>query len=258
VILQAFTRDIDLPQIVFTIFALFFVGLVVYLRREDKREGYPLVSEYPDRVTVEGFPRTPAPKTFLLPHGGTEQAPRDRPEPPHRALAAAQPWFGAPLEPTDDPMLDGIGPAAYANRADTPERTYEGETRMAPLRVATAFFLEPTDPDPRGMTVIGADNAAAGVVKDVWIDRTEPSIRYLEVALAGSEETVLLPASFANAILGGRRQEVTVSAITAAQFAKVPRLKNPDQVTMLEEDRITAYYAGGYMFATPLRREPLI
>ena len=251
------TSYIDVAQMTLYGFWIFFFGLIIYLRREDKREGYPLVSEYPDRVTVEGFPPTPAPKTFLLPHGGTEQAPRDRPEPPHPALAA-RPWFGAPLEPTGDPMLEGIGPAAYANRADTPERTYEGETRMAPLRVATAFFLEPTDPDPRGMTVIGADNATAGVVKEVWIDRTEPGIRYLEVALAGSEATVLLPASFADAILGGRRQEVTVSAITAAQFAKVPRVKNPDQVTMLEEDRITAYYAGGYLFATPERREPLI
>ena len=64
------TSYIDVAQMTLYGFWIFFFGLIIYLRREDKREGYPLVSEYPDRVTVEGFPPTPAPKTFLLPHGG--------------------------------------------------------------------------------------------------------------------------------------------------------------------------------------------
>ena len=47
-------------------------------------------------------------------------------------------------------------------------------------------------------------------------------------------------------------------AITAAQFADVPALKNPDQVTRLEEDKITGYFAGGHLYAMPHRQEPLI
>ena len=38
----AITQDIDAPQLLFAAFAVFFGGLVLYLRREDKREGYPL------------------------------------------------------------------------------------------------------------------------------------------------------------------------------------------------------------------------
>ena len=31
------------------------------------------------------------------------------------------PWPGAPLEPDGDPMVDGVGPAAYAERLDIPD-----------------------------------------------------------------------------------------------------------------------------------------
>ncbi|MBV9117235.1 MAG: photosynthetic reaction center subunit H, partial [Acetobacteraceae bacterium] len=67
--LQAFTRDIDLTQIVFAIFALFFLGLVIYLRREDKREGYPLEDPVPGRRPLVGFPEPPPPKTYTLLEG---------------------------------------------------------------------------------------------------------------------------------------------------------------------------------------------
>ena len=45
---------------------------------------------------------------------------------------------------------------------------------------------------------------------------------------------------------------------TAAQFADVPAIKNPDQVTRLEEDKITGYFAGGLLYATPARLEPVL
>jgi photosynthetic reaction center H subunit len=51
---------------------------------------------------------------------------------------------------------------------------------------------------------------------------------------------------------------VKVVAITSRQFADVPAIKNPDQVTRLEEDKITGYFAGGHLYATPQRQEPLI
>ena len=55
---------IDLAQMVLYAFWAFFAGLIIYLRREDKREGYPLVRE--DSTTVEGFPAVPTPKTRVL------------------------------------------------------------------------------------------------------------------------------------------------------------------------------------------------
>ena len=35
-------------------------------------------------------------------------------------------------------------------------------------------------------------------------------------------------------------------------------MKNPDQITFLEEDRIVGYFGGGTLFATPERLEPLV
>ena len=72
----AITDYIDVAQIVLYAFWIFFAGLIIYLRSEDKREGYPLESDRSGRVTVQGFPRMPAPKTFLLADGSTVFAPR--------------------------------------------------------------------------------------------------------------------------------------------------------------------------------------
>ena len=66
----AITGYIDVAQVALYAFWIFFAGLIFYLRKEDKREGYPLVTQRPDHI-LEGFPPMPAPKTFLLPHGGT-------------------------------------------------------------------------------------------------------------------------------------------------------------------------------------------
>lgn len=53
---------IDGAQIMLYAFWLFFAALVYYLRREDKREGYPLDSP---NGPVEGFPGVPSKKTYL-------------------------------------------------------------------------------------------------------------------------------------------------------------------------------------------------
>jgi photosynthetic reaction center H subunit len=38
----------------------------------------------------------------------------------------------------------------------------------------------------------------------------------------------------------------------------VPVLSSPDQVTLDEEERVCAYYGGGFLYATPARAEALI
>ena len=56
-----------------------------------------------------------------------------------------------------------------------------------------------------------------------------------------------------------RAKVVTLlDTLNLPQFADVPTLANPDQVTLLEEDRISAYYAGGTLYAEPSRLGPLI
>ncbi len=54
---------IDGAQIALYAFWVFFVGLIIYLRREDRREGYPLESPQGPR---EGFPRVPEQKKWLV------------------------------------------------------------------------------------------------------------------------------------------------------------------------------------------------
>jgi photosynthetic reaction center H subunit len=43
-----------------------------------------------------------------------------------------------------------------------------------------------------------------------------------------------------------------------ANFADVPGIAKPDQITLLEEEKIMAYYGGGTLYADPSRNEPKI
>jgi len=249
---------IDLAQIVLYCFWVFFAGLIYYLHRENKREGYPLESDgrRGTRVRIQGFPAMPDPKTYRLRNGQTRTAPA--PSAP-QAAPKAEPTSrvpGSPLEPTGNPMLDGVGPGAYANRPDVADLTIDGEPRIVPLSRAVGFSIDPADPDPRGMPVVGADCTVGGVVRELWVDRSEVLFRYLEVEVpaAGGTRRVLLPINFARI---GRRQ-VAVQSILGAQFAEVPALRRDDQITLLEEERVMAYYGAGTLFAEPSRREPLL
>jgi len=252
----AITSYIDVAQLTLYVFWGFFFSLIFYLRREDKREGYPLVSDRSANVKVEGFPGMPTPKTFLLPDGRTILAPRvDPPEPEFHAVPVGL-WPGAPLTPVGNPMLSGAGPAAYALRATEPDRHYEdGEPRVQPIRVASDHYMDPEGPDPRGLTVVGYDGLAGGIVSDVWVDRSEAMVRYLEVTVTGSGN-VLLPMPMARVDMTEGR--ILVQSIKSTQFADVPKLSNPDQVTLREEDQIQAYYASGHMYADAERTEPLL
>jgi photosynthetic reaction center H subunit len=226
----------------------------VYLRREDKREGYPLESDRSGHVTVQGFPRIPAPKLFALADGTTVFAPRA--ERDLRTIKASPigEHLGAPLSPTGDPMRDAVGPAAYAERANHPDLTSDGLPMIVPLRITSQFSISDKDPDPRGMEVFGVDHESGGTVTDLWVDRAEPQIRYLEVDTG--QRHVLLPINFAK--IDGRRRIVDVKSILGSQFAFVPEVSSPDQITRREEDRLMAYYAGGHLYAYPGRAEPFV
>jgi photosynthetic reaction center H subunit len=252
----AITGYIDVAQVVLYAFWIFFAGLILYLRREDKREGYPLESDRSGRVVVQGYPPIPDPKTFVLRTGRTYSAPPGNPERPDLRAEPIAPWPGAPLEPTGNAMTDGVGPGAYAMRADVPDTTIDNKPRMAPLRVATNFGVDERDADPRGMDVVGADGKVAGKVSDVWVDRAESLVRYLEVGVPGAAGSVMLPMGFAK--IDKHRGIVRVQAILAHHFPGVPRLRNPDQVTFLEEERIMAYYGAGTLYAEPARLGPLL
>ncbi len=246
---------VDLADISLWAFTLFFFGLIFYLRREDRREGYPLEADTSGKLEPSGTFWFARPKTFKLPHGkGTLTVPHGPRDTRQLALKRSEPWPGAPYIPTGDPMRDGVGPASYAERKDWPDLTVDGAPRIAPLRAERHLHVAKEDRDPRGYTVLGADMKSAGEIADIWVDRSEAIIRYLEVRLANAGGTVLLPMTLAR--IEGDRKRVLVDSILAAQFAGAPRLRNADQVTRLEEDKICGYYAGGKLYATPSRAEP--
>jgi photosynthetic reaction center H subunit len=248
----------DVAQVTLYVFWIFFGCLIYYLRREDKREGYPLDSTALGGGVVHGFPRMPTPKSYLLSNGHIATLPNHKNDRRDVAVAPIASWPGAPMGPTGNPMLDGVGPGSWADREDVPELNIDNIPCIVPLRLAEGTFLEPRDPDPRGMKVLGADSEVGGVVTDVWVDRAEALIRYLEVEVttSGGAKRVLLPMPFA--LVNRRRGRVTVDAILGSQFADVPVTASPNQVTKREEDRIVGYFGAGTLYATPARQEPLL
>ena len=248
----AITQYVDVAQLVLYAFWFFFFGLIYYLQRESHREGYPMDPGRENGPKIDGWP-VPEPKTFKLLHGGEVIAPDvNRPDGAYSARPAHR-FNGAPLEPVGDPLLAGVGPGAWAARADHPDMTIENEAKIVPLRSAGDFGIARQDTDPRGLPVTGADGEVAGQVKDLWVDRSEMMFRYLEVALPNGR-TVLLPVPFARI----RKSGVHVHALLADQFANVPTTRHPDQITLLEEEKISAYYGAGTLYATPERQEPLV
>ena len=251
------TPHIDWALVVLDAFFIFFLGLIIYLRREDRREGYPLEDNITGEPESYGTAWLMAPaKSFKLPFGhGTVTTPTKDREPVQIAARRTDPSPGSGYVPTGNPLVDGIGPAAFAERARRPDLDWEGHPRIVALSAVSDFSVDREDADPRGYRVVGADGKVAGEVTDLWIDRADRLVRYLQVALPGGR-SVLTP-MFVASVSRGRRT-VTVTAITAAQFADVPALEGDGVITMYEEERIQAYYGGGYLYALPERAEPFL
>lgn len=251
----------DVAELAFLTFFGFFIALVFYLNRESRREGYPLEDE--DTGRVHAIKLTDGDKkVFQLPHGRGTYVPEDvvRDDINVPAVAAFR-AAGAPLVPTGDPMVDGMGPAAWANRSKYPDLTFDGRPRIVPIAQSHELVVAPNDPQLIGWTVIAADKQVAGTVSDIWVDQAEHLIRYLEVTTTSGKK-VLAPMMVAvvqtKGFFGDKPELVEIDAITAAQFEGVPTLEAPGIITRYEEDRIQAYFGGGYMYATPERSEAWI
>ena len=253
----ALTGYLDVAQLVLYAFWIFFFGLVFWLRREDRREGYPLEAEVAGRLKSPDPILIPLPKTFHLSNGEKKHAPQTN-------MAVEQgvpsrkfePWPGAPYVRTETGLDAGVGPGSWVTRDDSHDETWDGSYRIVPLRVADTFVIHEQGPNPIGMTVFGADKQVAGMITDVWVDRGESLVRYYEIDLAGGLGRRLIPFNFCRA--GRFTKTVKSEALLAEQFAGIPVTKDPDSVTLLEEERIMAYFGAGTLYATPQRAEPLL
>ncbi|TVQ35440.1 MAG: photosynthetic reaction center subunit H [Geminicoccaceae bacterium] len=242
----AVTEHINVALIALYLFWAFFAGLVYWLRREDQREGYLLekANERGDPLEIL-VPAVPAQKPYYLHDGTVAMKPDGIADTRELKLRHVEDWEGAPAEPTGNPMLDGVGPASYAMRRDEPEIDHSGNPKIAPMRVLADFSIAKEDTDPRGLPVYARDGAV-GTLKEAWVDRAEALIRYYEVALDDQSKSVLVPAVFVD--VNTWQGKAKVKIVTKAEFALVPTTKHPDIVTKLEEDKISAYYAGADVY----------
>jgi len=242
---EPFFGNFDLAQLTLYLFWVFFAGLIIYLQRENMREGYPLQDEEGNDAPNQGlFPVPDKKKTFHLPHGrGDVTVPDDRIETREIALERVMGADGYPHEPTGDPMADGVGPASWAARQDWPELDGHGHVKIVPMKTIPEYH-HAAGRDPRGLAVLDRHGAEVGTVTDMWLDKPELMVRYLEMALRDGG-SCLVPINAARITRDG----VKVRNLTAPFFPRVPQTKSKTEVTLLEEEKIMAFYAGGQLYA---------
>ena len=248
-----FFGNFDLASLAIWLFWGFFAVLIYYLQTENMREGYPLENEDGTTAPNQGPFPVPKPKTFILPLGkGTMIAPSAENEAAHRrtdlALARTAVSEGFPHAPTGNPMLDGVGPASWVPRKDEPEVDAHGHAKLKPMSQVEGMAVS-AGRDPRGLPVQAGDLEVVGRVKDLWVDVPEQLVRYLEIDL-NSGSSRLVPMTLCK-IWADR---VRINALTSDLFDAIPATKSLTSVTKLEEDKISAYVASGWMYAKGRKR----
>lgn len=250
-----FFGNFDLASAAIWLFYIFFAGLIYYLQTENMREGYPLETDDGAPAPNQGPFPVPKDKTFILPHGrGEVTVPSGQnPDRPVLALQRTSKAAGSPYVPTGDPMMDGVGPASWAPRRDVPELDAHGHAKIKPMSKLEDFHVS-AGTDPRGKAVVTGDGEVVGRVIDMWIDVPEQLVRYMTVDLnpEGSGQTRLIPMNFARI----KSDRVAVRSLYAGNMAGIPTTKSDAEITLLEEEKITAYYGGGTLYADPARLEP--
>ena len=103
---------------------------------------------------------------------------------------------------------------------------------------------------------MAGDGETVGTISDMWIDAAEQMVRYLEIDLDAKwgDGKRLVPMTLTRI----KSDHVKISSIYGKHFATVPSTASMSQVTLLEEEKISAYYAGGKLYADQRRSEPPI
>jgi photosynthetic reaction center H subunit len=252
---ETFFGEFDLASLSLWLFYGFFALLIIYIQRENMREGYPLEDDDGNVAANQGLFPVPDDKTFKLAHGRGEVTVPSGQNPERKDIAVRKTAAGNgfPFEPTGDPMIDGVGPASWAPRRDVPELDGKGHPKIIPM-AATEHFHVSAGRDPRGLPVQGGDLEIVGSIVDMWIDEPEQLVRYLEIKLdpAWGEGTRLVPMTLCKI----KSDRVKIHSIFGKHFNNVPKTASPRQVTLLEEDKISGYYGGGKLYASQDRLEP--
>ncbi|MBJ3763203.1 photosynthetic reaction center subunit H [Maribius pontilimi] len=245
-----FFGNFDLASLAIWLFWGFFAVLIYYLQTENMREGYPLETEDGNTAPNQGPFPVPAPKTVSLPHGGGEVVlPSQENEAFHRredlALARTAVSEGFPQKPTGDPLLDGVGPASWTPRKDSPELDGHGNPKIQPMSGNDGFFVS-AGRDPRGLPVVCKDDKVVGTVTDLWIDEAEQLVRYVEFELepefGGAKK--LMPMF----MIRIKPRWVDITSLNSNRMTQIPDIKTPGQITLLEEEKIMTFFGGGTLY----------
>ncbi|MCK0167656.1 photosynthetic reaction center subunit H [Jannaschia sp. S6380] len=252
-----FFGNFDLASAAIWMFWIFFALLIFYLQTENMREGYPLEDDDGNLSPNQGPFPLPRDKTFHLPHDRDDVTVPSGARADRRDLALERTAAsgGAPYLPTGDPMVDGVGPASWAERGDHPELDAHGHPKIRPLSKLDDFRIS-AGRDPRGKAVVAGDGEVVGRVIDMWVDVPEQMVRYLVIDLnpEGSGKIRLAPIHMVRI----KRDRVAVRSLYSHNFEGIPTIKADDRITLLEEEKIMAWYAGGTLYAHPSRAEPKI
>lgn len=245
-----FFGDFDLASAAIWGFWIFFAGLVIYLQTENMREGYPLVDDDGEPSSGPGIFPTPKDKTFELRDGrGSISVPSEQvAERANLAMAQTSDSAGSPYVPTGNAMVDGVGPASWAARKDHAELDAHGHAKIRPMKDLPDFKVS-AGRDPRRLAVMGGDGEIVGRATDMWIDVPEQMVRYISVDLnpEGTGKTRLVPMNMAK--IGTDR--VICKSMMADTWEGIPQTKSGSQVTLLEEEKIMAWFGGAAMYAKP-------
>jgi photosynthetic reaction center H subunit len=83
----------------------------------------------------------------------------------------------------------------------------------------------------------------------MWIDAPEQLVRYLEVTLdSGGKRLIPMPMAKI------KSDRVKVESLPSDLFGSVPTTRSSTEITVLEEDKISAYYGGGTLFAADRKK----
>ncbi len=130
-----------------------------------------------------------------------------------------------------------------------PELTGEGDPKIQPMSGHEHFFVS-AGAIPRGMPVVCNDDNVVGYVADLWIDVPEQLIRYLEIELEANAGggRCLAPIQLVRV----RPRYVDIRTLDTARMAQVPKTASMGQITLLEEEKLVAFYGGGELYCRPM------
>ena len=97
------------------------------------------------------------------------------------------------------------------------------------------------------MPVVSKDDQVVAHVTEMWIDEAEQEVRYLELALEAEHGsgTRLVPMTLSKL----QPRWVMVKSLHSSRFDGVPQVRTEGVITKLEEEKISAWFAGGAMYS---------